>query len=281
MGACNNTAGTPVGKPEHFDRHVDKSDPTWMETGKVAGKHAECPICFEALYRGRLGVFLNSAGKRVGPQFFRYEAAEEWIAESNDITKECPVTHQPVASVALVPSILEDPKGWFRVCDVDGDRKLSRLEVVEALKAQVPLDNAALDRFVTNDAAWREWDADGSGFIEYVEIMDESKGLLGFIKSTFAGRQVDKPIPDIKKDRHGWYQRWDEDGSGELELEEVIRAFAKSFNIGVSGLAQLRESLRAVWPVFDVDGSGAVDKKEFLQPREGLCDTVIATMATG
>lgn len=35
---------------------------------------------------------------------------------------------------------MEDPKTWFRVCDVDGDRRLSRDEVISALKAQLPLD---------------------------------------------------------------------------------------------------------------------------------------------
>lgn len=34
---------------------------------------------------------------------------------------------------------LEDPKTWFRICDVDGDRRLSRDEVISALKAQLPL----------------------------------------------------------------------------------------------------------------------------------------------
>ena len=56
--------------------------------------------------------------------------------------------------------VVEDPKAWFRLCDADGDRKLSRDEVVSALKAQLPLDNRAIDRFRTDDAAWRLWDAD-------------------------------------------------------------------------------------------------------------------------
>ena len=34
---------------------------------------------------------------------------------------------------------LKDPKTWFRICDVDGDRRLSRDEVISALKAQLPL----------------------------------------------------------------------------------------------------------------------------------------------
>ena len=71
---------------------------------------------------------------------------------------------------------------------------------------------------------------------------------------------------------------WDEDGSGELEFDEVVRAFAKTFGINVEGITQLRESLQAVWGIFDTDNSGAVDRREFMAPNDGLADTVLATM---
>lgn len=92
-----------------------------------------------------------------------------------------------------------------------------------------------------------------SGFIEYVEIMDEEKGLLKFIRDTFLKAEAERPVPDLRKDRDGWYRRWDEDGSGELEFEEVVRAFAKSFHVDVEGIAGLRENLRDVWCVFAVE----------------------------
>ena len=37
-------------------------------------------------------------------------------------------------------------------------------------------------------------------------------------------------------------------------------------------------SIAAIWPIFDDDGSGAIDREEFLRPVEGLADTVIATL---
>merc|ERR1712083_701689 len=105
------------------------------------------------------------------------------------------------------------------------------------------------------------------------------QGLLKFIKDAFERPPEELPVPDLRTDRNAWYTRWDEDSSGELEFEEVLRAFAKSFSISVEGIGQLRESLTAVWPIFDVDGSGAVDKQEFMIPRDGLADTVLATMS--
>ena len=219
---------------------------------------------------------------------------------------------------------------------------------MSALKAQLPLDNQAIDRFRTDDAAWRMWDADQSpgcnlsassasrmfkwllgrvvgklrsGYIEYIEIMDEDKGLLKFVRDSFARAAHEAAIPDLRRDRdawyrpampkeqvgcrssrvcpaqngmdviirdtealaripvaYGWVRYWDEDGSGELEFEEVVRAFAKTFKIDVDAISQLRESLGAVWGIFDTDNSGAVDRHEFMAPNDGLADTVLATM---
>ena len=45
-----------------------------------------------------------------------------------------------------------------------------------------------------------------SGFIEYIEIMDEDKGLLKFVRDAFARAAVEAPIPDLRRDRDGWYR---------------------------------------------------------------------------
>eukprot|EP00438_Fugacium_kawagutii_P009181 Skav206222 [mRNA] locus=scaffold1844:601660:605945:- [translate_table: standard] len=130
---------------------------------------------------------------------------------------------------------------------------------------------------------------DRSGFIEYVEIMDAERGLLKFIRDTFVKAEAEKPVPDLQKDRDAWYRRkgepnlrWDEDGSGELEFEElrseVVRAFAKSFRVDVAGISGLRDSLREVWCIFDTDNSGSIDRREFMKSNDGLADTVLATM---
>jgi len=65
---------------------------------------------------------------------------------------------------------------------------------------------------------------------------------------------------------------------GLVNFEEVVRAFAKTFSIDVAGISQLRDSLREVWCVFDMDNSGAIDRREFMHPNDGLADTVLATM---
>jgi len=115
--------------------------PAWQDGQAL--KHAECSICFEPLSEGPIGVFLNEAGKRVSPHFFNLDAAREWLRSGNG---HCPLTRQRIASVALVPDVREDPQGWWKVVDVNGDGKLSRHEVLEALKAQLPIDSVRAPR---------------------------------------------------------------------------------------------------------------------------------------
>ena len=43
----------------------------------------------------------------------------------------------------------------------------------------------------------------------------------------------------------------------------------------------MRNSIDAVWCVFDDDGSGSIERDEFLRPGDGLADTIIATVEHG
>merc|ERR1719502_1937484 len=103
---------------------------------------AECPICFEPLCSAPVGVFLGPNGRRVSQHFFNLAAAREWLSSGTGL---CPLTRKQISRVLEVPDIRRDPEGWFGVVDLDGDQRLSHLEVVECLKAQLPIDTAALD----------------------------------------------------------------------------------------------------------------------------------------
>ena len=39
-----------------------------------------------------------------------------------------------------MPDALDEPKKWFKLVDLDGNGTLSQKEVVEVLKAQLPID---------------------------------------------------------------------------------------------------------------------------------------------
>jgi len=130
---------------------------------------------------------------------------------------------------------------------------------------------------------------------------------LSFSGQVFASSGGGKgPIPDMARDKLGWYNYWDEDNSGSLEKEEVVRALAKTLGlphaaraldshepsrnllgipVGLSTsparVQQMRSTVDAIWAVFDADGSQSIERDEFLRPGEGLADTIVATMQHG
>ena len=119
--------------------------PPWTHKPGVAEEHAECPICFEPLHSAPVGVFVDGQGHRVSQHMFNFDAAQNWARES----ELCPVTRRQFRGVLEVPALLTDPRDWFSVVDLDRDGRLSRREVIEVLKAQLPLDITMLDEVPT------------------------------------------------------------------------------------------------------------------------------------
>lgn len=240
---------------------------------------AECPICFEPLCAAPVGVFLDSDRKRTSQHFFNLAAAREWLQSG---TGQCPLTRKRIASVLEVPDIRVNPEGWFDAVDMDGDKRLSRLEVVDCLKAQLPVDAAALDAAAADAEhwMWQAWDLDGSGYIERSEML-HPQGLVAYVRSAFErATRESEAIPDIVRDKEAWYRYWDEDNSGALDKEEVVRALLKTFRMtsDQQRVQQMRGTIDAVWPIFDDDGSGTIERNEFLKPNDGLADTIVATL---
>jgi len=241
-------------------------------------RYAECPICFEPLHAAPTGVFVNAQGKRVSNHFFRLDAAREWLASGNGM---CPITRKPISSVATVPAVQTDPDGWFAICDINGDGKLSRKEALECLKAQYAVDVGLLDQAVADEShwMWQQWDSDRSGFLERHELLAKPNGLVASIQQLFPAtpRGV---IPDLHADKAGWYDFFDADRSGSLEQEEVVRALIKTLGLSQNQakVREMRETVQMIWPIFDHDGSGSIERGEYLKPNDGLADTILATL---
>lgn len=260
------TESVPMGMP------VDTARPL-----PPAKRYAECAICFEPLNGAPVGVFLDAAGKRVSNHYYNLEAARSWLATGNGMD---PLTRSPISSVKPVPDVRNDPDGWFSVVDMNGDGRLSRAEAIEAIKAQYPVDVAALDAAVTdpNNWMWQQWDADRSGYLERRELLAKD-GLVASVRDMFAAKPRGG-IPDMRSNKQAWYEYFDEDRSGSLEQEEVVRALIKTLHLSSdqARVAEMRNTVQAIWPVFDSDGSGSIERGEFLAPGDGLADTIIATM---
>jgi len=86
-------------------------------------------------------------------------------------------------------------------------------------------------------------------------------------------------VPDIR-DKRAWYDFWDKDGSGSLEKEEVVRALVKTLKLthDPARVQVMRSTIECTWGIFDPDGSGSIDRNEFLLPGDGLADMILATV---
>merc|ERR1712048_1378852 len=125
------------------------------------------------------------------------------------------------------------------------------------------------------------FDPNGDGKIEYGEMM-APHGLFYQVRRMYrSARSMQKFIPDIKSDKEAWFRYWDEDGSGTLSREEVLRSLVKTFNLNadLERLQALRGVLDALWYLFDPDGSGDIDMAEFCKGEVGLGDTLILNLS--
>lgn len=252
----------------------------------AAQKFAECAISFEPLHAAPVGFFVDKSGRRVSQHYFTRAAAEQWLSSGNGM---CPVTRRPIAKVLTVPNVLENPNGWFAAVDVDRNGVLTRVEAVEALKSQFAVDVEALDAAVSDPKhwMWERWDINGDGHLTRDELLAPG-GLVSCVQELFPApanaRGGGSGAPPIS-DRARWFDYWDSpssggDGSGSLEREEVVRALLKTLNVtsDAAAVMQMRSTVDAIWAIFDTDGSGSIERREYLQP-DGLADTIVATMA--
>ncbi len=242
----------------------------------LAQRHAECAVCFEDLCSMPCAVFVDGHARRCCSHFLHEVCARALP------TKACPLCRAPFEATRTLPSIRDDPHGWFACVDVEGDGRLSKVQVREALVTQFPLDTSKFDGVI--DTLWARWDHDGSGFVSREEFADPDSGLLADVRAQLlkVPRAPPERVPDIATDRNKWFDHFDEGRSGYLSQEAVVRGLIKTYGLGtdLSQVVAMRKLVGAVWVVFDIDGTGAVSREEFLKPTDGLADAIIASRAT-
>ena len=154
----------------------------------VGERHAECCICFDDLCNEEPIACFWYAGARTCSHFFHDACAEDVLTSSQ---KKCPLCRRDVDAKQLVPDVSADPDGWFRCVDVEGDGRLSRLQVVNVLVSQFPVDQVRLEAALPE--LWKRWDVGESGAINQREFVDESRGLLAFVRERLLHETVYRP----------------------------------------------------------------------------------------
>lgn len=252
-----------------------------FQSCSVSAKAFECPVCYFELFKFPTGV-IRLHSRRCCGHYFHKECATYLLkavkGSGEDAT--CPLCGVSFSEVKLMPDLVESPRDWFAVCDVDFGGELDCYEVVEALGCVLPVNRHKLEKNVK--AHWHEWDPDGDGTITLQEFIAPTRGLKDWLMSNLQMLKADsvpKPssVPSIDRNPREWFHYWDRDSSGSLEKDEVVRALIRTFCRDENGSPYLpaahdmREISSSLWQSLGYSPFDAVSFEEFVRPY-GLLD---------
>lgn len=88
-------------------------------------------------------------------------------------------------------------------------------------------------------------------------------------------------LPTLDADPEGWFRCADVEGDGRLSKQQVLQLLLCQFPLDAH---KFEASMELLWPTFDIDGSGYIDRAQFFAPSHGLfhyaknnLDTLIRT----
>lgn len=239
---------------------------------KRALEQGECTECFDRLCKEPAGALFRGP-QRACCHYFHVRCG---ITRLTSADPTCRVCKAAFDAVQPFPDVHKDPMKWFSFVDADHNDKLSKQEVLEALKAVLNVDPVVMMERMPQQ--WKsEWDKNKDGNI-CIEEFVSPQGLLAFVEANMPPPHSVAPPALSAGTKEAWFHFWDVDRSNSLEREEVVRALIKTFKLSedLNSVSQMREILDATWCIFDSDGSGSVEMNEFCM-RDGLGDTVMAT----
>lgn len=91
--------------------------------------------------------------------------------------------------------------------------------------------------------------------MSYYDSTDDSEDLLGLTSPYLSPPPLSKLIK--------WFEYYDTDYSGKLDFEEVLHGCVETLGISPREVEAMRKVLKHVIKVFDKDGDGLIDKREF------------------
>jgi hypothetical protein len=88
--------------------------------------------------------------------------------------------------------------------------------------------------------------------------------------------------PPLAKTCHAYAWHAHPHGHARTSCLCQVRALIKTYSLAsdLGQVRQMRELVSAVWPLFDLNGTGRVSQQEFLRPGDGLADAIIASRAS-
>ncbi|CAE8618153.1 unnamed protein product [Polarella glacialis] len=177
---------------------------------------------------------------------------------------------------AATASSISSPAVWvqlFNFVDTDGSGRLTFVEFEAAVNDVLRAKQRVTDHELK--ALWRVVDADRSGQATAAEFGTEIYRLQLEAWPRLPETELERIVTTLNGASEKWHRsggNWykvltvcDEDGSGELDFEELGKVVRKGFpglSLGPNDLKE--EDLRGLWRAMDEDRSGLVTIKEFM-----------------
>ncbi|GJP29693.1 hypothetical protein CLOM_g19321 [Closterium sp. NIES-68] len=174
------------------------------------------------------------------------------------------------AQVALTPSQRQEALNAFRILDLNGDGKISPVELAQVLERINSTGTVSLSVNELIQAA----DSDGDGQIDFEEFVNSAlmpspgsaSGCAACRPSKESGEETAASMaaaPDDELRRA--FQLFDRDGNGTICAEELQRAIKM-----LSGDAMSIEDCHRMIATVDANGDGKVDYNEFRHMMTGV-----------
>lgn len=241
-------------------------------------------------------MFVDAAvkPKRTCSHFVHTSCAKLWMDQSPHEPRKCWTCGTPFQGLVPVPDVTKDPAGWFEVVDKDGNGLLDRQEIIAALastlKSSVDKDGVAVlkeqleKKFPSGEKS--EWDPNGDGTIDKKEML-RAGGLYDYLHAELTSLESDAPPElstgpewkDVTASFEPWFQHYDKDKSGTLDIEEIIRALVKELNLSSEDKEKTNKTITNIRNYLLEVAPMAFGKSEFsledLQKEGGLGQTIV------
>jgi len=285
-GDIQTPSATGDGGEEEGGADESKSRKLLRRLSAFKGEGAECSICFTPLPSERVSVLQEKVykAKRACRHYF-HEECIQLLIKSTPAPYNCPLCRQSFETIALLPDVRLDSRGWFHAVDANNTGELTKAEVIDALSATLPVDPELLSNQL-NGELWDQWDPAKTGMITLEAFENPSRGLLQFVlyslpslrgDSTSAGSSMGA-VPDVVTCREGWFRYWDECREQALPFTPMLRSLVRTWRLdGAKEDAKLlRTVLTQVWEEFGLKDQATVTLALFCEKPDGLCEALLA-----
>jgi Ca2+-binding EF-hand superfamily protein len=231
-----------------------------------AYNHQECAVCYDLLTCKPVSNIVDDEDVKVCYHSFHSACLATLTV------LHCPICAKEFHHTVPAPSVILDSVAWFKHMDVNDDGNLTYEELLEGLKGQLDVEWSQVEMDL--DSFFHRWDTDRDGVISFEEFNDQQNGVVAYLLHNHPKNPRPEPPNLLTTGYDEWFNYWDENNSNSLDRSEVLRALIKTFKIYHIERSAIATILDSLWPIFDTDGNGVIERGEFIEG--GLGETIAA-----